>query len=410
MALGEHKEDWEINEIEVYAKGFEEKSTYISNTLDFEGPAAWGDIRWSGRRDPGAKVHIQTRSGADGDPNVFWQFTGRGGETYEVTQAEYDKLKLGEKAGITFDRQNWTFWSAPYDFADSSGAAVVSLSPRRFLQFKVDFIPFGEDAGSELGVLEVRASYPPLATELLGEVSPIQAEVGKTSRFTYVLKPTIEGDDIGFDGLEMTSASIFKSVEAVRIDGREVAFTETALDEHRFEINFPKMERKDIGALVEVEFEAQVLRYGSTFEARVFDSSQPLEVPQGVSAGDATDEFDGNRVSVATSVGVRSLLEAQVASGVFTPNGDDVNDQVHISYDLFEVTGEGSVNVEIRDLAGRLIRTVYAGQDLIGHYEHKWDGTDDSGVLVSPGLYLYRVSLDTDREGSNQIGTVHVAY
>ena len=395
----------------VVKKGFEEKSTYISNTLDFEGPAAWGDIRWSGRRDPGAKVHIQTRSGADGDPNVFWQFTGRGGETYEVTQAEYDKLKLGEKAGITFDRQNWTFWSAPYDFADSSGAAVVSLSPRRFLQFKVDFIPFGEDAGSELGVLEVRASYPPLASELLGEVSPIQAEVGKTSRFTYVLKPTLKGDDTGFDRLEMTSStSRILSVDSVRVDNIDVPFEVEALDEHRFEVSFPKIDWENSGALVKVVFDAQVLRYGSTFNARVFDSSRPLEVPQGVSAGDATDDFDGNTVSVATAIDSRSLLETSVSSRIFTPNGDGVNDSAYISYDLFESLGMVSITIEIRDLAGRLVRQVYTGEDPIGHYERQWDGTDDAGELVPPGVYLYRASVDTDKNQVDQVGTIHVAY
>ena len=41
VTVGEHGDDWEVNEIEVYAKGFVEQSTYISNILDFEQPMAW---------------------------------------------------------------------------------------------------------------------------------------------------------------------------------------------------------------------------------------------------------------------------------------------------------------------------------------------------------------------------------
>ena len=61
-------------------------------------------------------------------------------------------------------------------------------------------------------------------------------------------------------------------------------------------------------------------------------------------------------------------------------------------------------------VAGRLVRQVYTGEDRIGHYERQWDGTDDAGELVPPGVYLYRASVDTDKNQVNQVGTIHVAY
>ena len=118
VTVGEHGDDWEVNEIEIYAKGFVEQATYISNVLDFGQPMAWGDLRWSGRQDPKAQVLIQSRSGQDDDPDLFWRFTGRGDEKIPVSRTDYAKLAVGEKAGIGYDQTNWTFWSAPYAFAD----------------------------------------------------------------------------------------------------------------------------------------------------------------------------------------------------------------------------------------------------------------------------------------------------
>ena len=410
VAMSEHSEVWEVAEVEVYARGFVDKSTYVSNIFDFGTPAAWGELRWSGRQEPGAKVFIQTRSGADNDPNRYWRYTGRGDEKVEVTRSTYEGIKFGEQAGTTYDRDNWTFFSAPYEFADSLGALVVSLSPRRYLQFKVDFIP-AEDAGGEVEFVEVRASVPPAASTLVGEIDPVQVEVGERSRFTYALKPTIKDDDTGFDRLVLTSSSsrIF-AVDSVRIDNEVVPFEVEALEEHRFEVSFPGLQQEDSKALVEVVFEAQVLRFGATFNARVYDSTRPLEVLQGVDPGDATDRLAGNRVSVMTAVDTGSLLQAGVAPGAFTPNGDGVNDVVRVSYDLFERLGPVAVSVEIRDLAGRLVRQVYAGEDPIGHHERVWNGTDDAGGLVPPGMYMYRVSTEANEGKVDEIGMVNVVY
>ena len=412
VALQEHNDDWNVSDIEVYAKGFFDRSIYTSEAINFEefgGDAAWGELRWSGFRELGAKVFIQTRSGADDTPMRYWKYTGRGDEVEEVAASAYGRLKLGEKAEITYDRDNWTFWSAPYDFADSLGTPVVSLSPRQFLQFKVDFFPQNESGGG-IDVLELRASVPPVAAGLLGEISPVRVEVGKESTFSYFLKPTIQAGNTGFDRLEMTSSSIFTAVEGVKIADEEVDWKEEELKDDRFVISFPRVDQNQSGALIEVRFKAQPLRYGSSFNARVFDSNRPLEVPQGASAGDATPDVEENSVAVVTSVEEQSLLEAQVVPAVFTPNGDRLNDVVKISYDLFEITGFGAVTVEIRDLAGRRVRELYSGLDAIGHYPRTWDGTDDIGKVVPPGVYLYRVSVDTDKDKVDKIGTVHVAY
>jgi flagellar hook assembly protein FlgD len=56
------------------------------------------------------------------------------------------------------------------------------------------------------------------------------------------------------------------------------------------------------------------------------------------------------------------------------------------------------------------VRQIYSGDDLVGHYDREWDGTDDSGSSVSPGIYLYRIVAGTDRSDEVRLGVINVAY
>ena len=111
-----------------------------------------------------------------------------------------------------------------------------------------------------------------------------------------------------------------------------------------------KLVAADTGTPVEIDFDARVLRSGSRFEMRVFNSALPLEVRQTVTDGDADDLVEGNTTAVITSADVSSLLDVVVTPKVFTPNGDDVNDVTLVSYDLLEILGASAVKVAVSDL------------------------------------------------------------
>ena len=159
---------------------------------------------------------------------------------------------MGEKAGTGYDQANWTFWSSPYAFADSSGTPVVSLSPRRYLQLRVDFLPQDDDGG-QVDFLEVRAS-PPVATQLVGEVWPVEVKVGQPQQFTYVLRPTIGVDSGGFDRLEVATVARLGPVTQVRIGDEPVDYAVEATEPHRVVVSIPRLTAQDSGALVEVVF------------------------------------------------------------------------------------------------------------------------------------------------------------
>lgn len=408
VAIAEHDDPWDVHEIGVYAEGYVARSTWVSNVLDLGRPMAWGQVRWSGQRDGDAQVLIQSRSGVDDDPVVFWRYTGRGLAKEPVARSQYPGLAVGERAGTSADLRAWSPWSAPYPFGDSLGTPITSPGPRRFVQLRVDFLPQG-DAGGRVGVLEFEASAP-VATALVGEVWPVTAAVGQPTPFTYALRPTIAAGDAGFDRLELRSLSLLGAVRQVRVADEVVPFRVEQADSHRVVLGLARLGPVASGALVEVEFEAQVLRYGATFDARVADSAQPLEVPQSVVPGDATGQYDGDRVSVTTAGQARALLRLRAAPDALTPNGDGINDEARLVYGLYEIIGSASVQVAVWDLSGRRVRLLEDGDRGIGEYRTAWDGRDDAGRLVAPGLYPVRATAATDTDQAEEVRVLAVAY
>ena len=98
----------------------------------------------------------------------------------------------------------------------------------------------------------------------------------------------------------------------------------------------------------------------------------------------------------AIALGSRVLGALDLAGGVFTPNGDGVNDELDIDYDLLKLVAPTPVVVEVRDLAGGLVREVYNGLDTAGRHRRLWDGLDEHGQQVAPGVYICRVEVATE--------------
>jgi hypothetical protein len=57
----------------------------------------------------------------------------------------------------------------------------------------------------------------------------------------------------------------------------------------------------------------------------------------------------------------------------------------------FELPREGQASLVVLDLAGRAVRTLALGRMPKGPQQASWDGTDDGGRSVPPGVYFYRL-------------------
>jgi len=416
---------WEIAEIEIYGEGYVSDASYTSDIIDFGAVSSWGKIRWAGERDKDGKVFIQTRTGIDEDPNIYWRRTGVGDEITnrrddgEMMRArDYRNLPRLEQAGTTYDVENWSFWSASYDFElglvgedrEGDGVYVISPGPRRYFQLRVDFRSAGTDGGW-IDWLGFELSRPPAADAVVAEVWPLEVEPGTSSEFVYSMSPTIRGSNTGFNSLEIFTAVQPDGIDFVRIDDREVDLGEYVpeLREDRLVVHFSRMGEESSGSLVEVGFRCMVLRYGTEFDGRVYDSESE-EVALLVRSGDASDRYDGDELSVRTSLGEGLIRSVEVSSLVFSPNGDGVNDEVEIRWDVLKLTGEVPVGVGVYDLGGRRVREVYSELGKNGQYSVVWAGKDDDGVLVSPGIYVYRISVEADVESKVHSGSLALVY
>jgi hypothetical protein len=73
------------------------------------------------------------------------------------------------------------------------------------------------------------------------------------------------------------------------------------------------------------------------------------------------------------------------------PNPFRLGEGTSISFRVPEGVGS-SVSLEIFDVAGRRVRTLYEGRVAEGEIQTvHWNGVDDAGVDAAPGVYFYRL-------------------
>ena len=73
------------------------------------------------------------------------------------------------------------------------------------------------------------------------------------------------------------------------------------------------------------------------------------------------------------------------------------------------------LTVNIYDLSGRRVRQLQEQNAVRGLFGEEasilaWDGMDDQGTTVRPGIYVYRIALDADRGEEVRVGTLSLAY
>ena len=410
---------WEIAEMEAYGEGYVLKASYLSMLIDMGDLTSWGKIQWRGGRDERAQVLIYTRTGLDDDPNMYWRRTGRDEQLSNtgptgalLTRKEYDQLSPNEKGPITYDTDHWSFWSAPYDFdAGLTETGIVSPGPRRYVQIRIDFVSTWTDAAYLEGIA-FDYSQPPVATDVVGEIWPDEVELGQRTRFVYALRPTLRVTDLGFDGVEVVTLAPADTVWSVRLGGEEIPFSATYLeDPARFVVRFPE-HRVDASRTIKgvaIEFDVSVFRHSTEFTARVLDTSGD-EVSQLVRPGNATARIPSDGISVRTPLEERTLGSISTDRRAVTPNGDGINDEVTISYDLFKLTHGAEVELTIYELSGKRICILHTGSAGSGRYRSTWDGKDEQGRPVAPGVYVCCVEVRTDQGVERRVSTVCVAY
>jgi hypothetical protein len=404
---------WEVSELEAFGQGFVPTASFVSEPIDLGATASLGRIWWQGQRDPGAKILIQTRSGHDTDPVLYWRKTGIGDQqvTFDekgqrLTQDAYESLAPVKRGEITQDLDNWSVWQT-YAFEEGlEGTRLLSPSPRRYLQLRIEFSSEGPNGGW-IDSLRFEYSQPPVVQEAIGEIHPLTVEAAVPTRFTYMVWSRLASGQGGFNALELRTLAQVEAIEAVRIDGETVAFSVDQEEEHRLLIHFPRIAQDQ--TLLEVDLLARVFRYGTAFSGAVLDTDVD-EVGLEVTPGDAVEAVLSDGLNVRTTLAGSLLEGVEVGPNPFSPNGDGVNDRLAITYALLRLTEAVPLQVELFDLSGRRVRLLDRSTGGSAFYTAEWDGRDEANDLVHPGLYLYRIVVEAESGKEEKIGHVAVVY
>ena len=426
-----------LAEIEVFGRGYPQEARYISAPHSFGQAVSLGRVTWKFTRyrllpsgaitaDPTAPVqlNLQTRAGFDDNPKTFFIFDDLG-RLVEVDEKTYfDSPRVVERfsegiAGFRAKRdddiENWNNWSVNYQ---ASGDEIRSSDGAEFLQFRFTITTEDPLAFGVLDSLAFEVS-PLLADRALAEIAldgrtgadgAVEVPLGVDQRFAYHIRTEAGTTDrAGFDGieLEVPPGTHFLDLTIDDQPATEGEDFSLATDDRRLRLTFPTAFQED--KAFRVRFQSAVFQPSVFLASRLFNTSA-ASLPQSIEAGDAHADVASNSIQVVSSDESLGILGAiGLSASVVTPNGDGVNEQVAIGFDLFGVAG-GALRVEVRDLSGRHCAAILDAEAAAGPYALQWDARDGQGKLVPPGLYLIRVEVGVDRGTFTRLETVGVAY
>ena len=127
-----------------------------------------------------------------------------------------------------------------------------------------------------------------------------------------------------------------------------------------------------------------------------FSAEGPTEITCEVDAGSVVSERDETNNTASLTLNIQRPDQLPVSPNPFTPNDDGFNDSVEFQISEF---GLDQATVEIYNFDGRLINTL----DEIENGAVEWEGMDDSGEDMPPGVYAYVV-----RDGGQAVVSGHI--
>ena len=446
---------FEIEKLQVFGEGFFPTARYISPIIDMGRPANWGLVRTLqeqvGAADM-ADMQLRTRSGHDPSPLAYTRKQVALQDAPEIPlsaanpgepllRQEYLKLpergRQGddwERGSVRDDLANWSPWTSPYALEElAAGTQILSPGPSRYFQFRVEFQSQHLEASHILQQIGLEFSSPPLADALIGEIFPREVPAAADVPFVYAVRAVMESDSVqGFNSFEVFTPSRVSRVERIEIidaggqqvldhtfavaDGvateGEVAIT--AMDDQRFAVGFPAIDQHD--AVLKIHFVSRVLAFSTRFGGRALLLAE--DAFQGITPGDAALLAEGDAATESgTTVLSRAVNEGSLighfalGTEVLTPNGDGVNEVLDVNFEVLAVIGKARIVIDLWDVGGRRVRRLFDAEGQNGAYAAvHWDGTDERGRRVAPGIYLVGIEVQGDARSGQMVRPVCVAF
>ena len=427
-----------LAEMQLFGSGHQPEVVLVSSAIELPGSRNLTEIEWEAETPPGTQVVLQTKTGNELIPDTLYYrddglLYGRGQEGADVfySRGQRNFTKNEDKRVIFEEGPEWSPWSPRYEVPE--GSLITSPSPRKILKVRASLLSETPDTSATLKSIRLHFAEP-VARRLLGEVVPTRVEALGVER-QFALHVGVDTLEVGFDELVirppvgMVLGEDETARDRVRLyAGSTAQFAaaaedaEQALDEQALSellvteatvasfgdsllVRFPLI---DSGVeVVRLDFPGTLYSSGGLLATSLRSTEE--EFWQRVDEGDATKLVESNSLLVVAQLGGdKHLLQEVTSPGVFTPNGDGINDGAVFAFSVVLIGASSAVQVEIYDLSGRRLRRIEERREVsAGRYEISWDGLDDSGTVVPPGLYAVRLGLDALTEGTG-VKNTHV--
>lgn len=359
-----------FGEIEVYGTGYLSEGRFTSVVRDAGQSVNWNRVSWNGNIPAGTAIRMQVRSGST--PNV---------------------------------NASWSPWS---DEVTVPNSLFTVYEPRRYMQYRVNLYTFTIETPR---LDEVRISWDTLlvANRTEASVVPQTAPILKEGEFEYRVTVNQDARSTGVDTL-IVFTDVPLVVNRVVVNDLTIPFN-VSLRPGQVVVGFGST--INFNATLVVGFRFTPFLEQTVFPSVVISRQNPTN-PQRVDATITSNNLESWTLA-AVGVPERIIVDAHTDPNPFTPNGDGKNDQTRFSFFVSNLTEERPIQVKVYDVTGRLVKTVLDTKSTAQAYVEQnailWDGRDDNGRLLPPGLYIYQIIVEVDGlEPAVVTKTLTIAY
>lgn len=388
-------------EFQIFGEGFPAEFVIRSPVYDLGGLKTVSAVEWVAETPIGTRLEIISRSGNLLQDHIIYR--DKNGK--EVTEKQWQRLIPLFRGPIdtlySGVGDDWTNWSLPYQ---TSGQSFLSANPRRYVQLEARFLSDDLFYAPSLNSISLHFGNP-LAQQTRGEVFPPEVFPGLRADFTYFLQNTFTANSSGFNRIFLSGSPNLKFKE-LRMEGLSVE-AEIEHVEEGFYIRLDRVLRDPY--LIEIDFQATLYQQ-TGFEVFLFNDQIDATIRQKVDPGNATESVEGDRVVVSLTRTDHLIDRVRLSTSILTPNGDGINDQMWLEFNLLELSTQRPVKIDVFDLSGMRVCELVQTNFAAGSIHLQWDGRDPNDHIVSPGFYLLRIEVQGDRAHETMDRVISVVY
>lgn len=307
-----------------------------------------------------------------------------------------------------------TTWSSFSDELIGSDLLFEVYEPRKFIQYRVKLTTTNLLSPS---IDEVKINYDSknVASETDASISPQISQILKETEFTLTIDASFNSSDYGIDTMHIFTPSP-AALKDVKVNGVSVSYL-SSVNASKVVLVFNSTIKNN--SRIEIKFLSTPFLGVSPYLVKI-SSKLVNNNPQRVNSK-VVNNVEAWSI-ITDGVPEKLLISVKASPNPFTPNNDGINDITNIEFFLGNVgeprTQIGNelrdLSVRIYDLTGRLIKDLFDSKTgayaFISDNGITWDGRDNDGKTVRPGLYLFQIMVDSDNGGEDITKTIVVSY